>query len=224
MTYRPSAVMLRRPSPATQNLLELEASDVDTVRAGRVAWRRLRDSSESAASFESHMLVARAVKALRETALKRLSSKTGRKSTVHNGGFNWIMAGPLKAHELDDMTPTYRWAALWCLENLDECRRILGALREGERAFHNFPPHVRGLVIAARRPDDSGNNHLDRRSPAARLRAVTETCAGISHSLAMTRSGRPRPTPSKPIAATPSRRRSIARSESLSVLSPKHLR
>jgi hypothetical protein len=132
--YKPSAVMLRRAhAPATQNLLELEAAELNTVRAGMVAWRRLRDSSESAAGFESHMLVARAVKALRETALKRLSSKTGRKSTVHNGGFNWIMSALLEEHELADTTPTYRWAALWCLENLDECRSYRDSLPEAER-------------------------------------------------------------------------------------------
>jgi hypothetical protein len=52
-----------KPSPAAQALVELEPGDVDTVRAGRVAWRRLRDAG--AASFEEHILVARALKALR---------------------------------------------------------------------------------------------------------------------------------------------------------------
>jgi hypothetical protein len=98
------------------------------------------------------MEVARAIRALRETALRRLSSKTGRKSTVHNGGFNWVMSGLLKAHELDDTTPTYRWSALWCLEHLDECRRYRESLPEAERMACNYPLFVRGKVIASRAP------------------------------------------------------------------------
>ena len=173
MTYKPCPVMFRsanRVDLAAQALIELEPGDVDTVRAGRVAWRRLRESP--GASFEGHMLVARALKALRKTAEKRLSSKTGRKT--NNGAFNVVMARLLEAHDLADTSKDYRWGALWCLENEAECRRVLDSLPEGERAFHNFPPHVRGLVIAARAPRRPGDN-LDRRSPAARLESVAET-------------------------------------------------
>jgi hypothetical protein len=162
-----------KPSPAAQALVELEPGDVDTVRADRIAWRRLRESP--GASFESHMTVARALKALRKTAEKRLSSKTGRKTPQNNGAFNVVMGRLLEAHDLADTSTTYRWGALWCLEHLKEWRRVLAALPEGERAFHNYPPHVRGLVIAARRQDDPVDNHVDRRAPAARLEAVTQT-------------------------------------------------
>src|SRR5215470_12340869 len=84
------------------------------------------------------------------------------------------MARLLEAHDLADTSTTYRWGALWCLENEAECRRVLDALPEGERAFYNFPPHVRGLVISARAPRRPGEN-IDRRSPAARLESVAES-------------------------------------------------
>jgi hypothetical protein len=161
-TYKPTAVRFRRPPSPAQALVELEPGDVDALRAGRVAWRRLRDAGST--SFEEHMLVARALKAIRRMAEKRLSSRTGRKDSRNNGAFNTVMARLLEAHDLADTSTTYRWGALWCLENEAECRRVLDALPEGERAFHNFPPHVRGLVISARAPPPARREH---RSPLA---------------------------------------------------------
>jgi hypothetical protein len=70
------------------------------------------------------------------------------------------MARLLEAHDLADTSTTYRWGALWCLENEAECGRVLDALPEGERAFHNFPPHIRGLIIIARAPRRPGETSI----------------------------------------------------------------
>ena len=59
-------------------------------------------------------------------------------------------------------------------DKVNECRQHLDSLPSAERSFHSFPPHVRGLVIAARAPRGAGQN-IDRRSPAARLESVAET-------------------------------------------------
>jgi hypothetical protein len=80
----------------------------------------------------------------------------------------------LEADDLNDTSSTYRWGALWCLENLDECRRHLDSLPEAERAFHNFLPHVRGLVIAARAAPQAGDDAKPR-SPAEKLELVATT-------------------------------------------------
>ena len=143
----------KRPAPVGS------VNDDPLMRAGRIAWKRVREAA--AQPFDSWICIERALCACRRIAMK--SSKT---TKPFGGAFNRAMGALPKEHSFDAIDPATRSEAVWLVANSQEVIEWRDSLPEYRR-------------IASNSPDMSNANFLHRKK-AACDRQVPAACAAQS--------------------------------------------
>jgi hypothetical protein len=140
--YRPSGVVLasppKRPAPVGS------VNDDPLIRAGRIAWKRVREAG--AQTFDSWICIGRAL-----CACRRIAMKTSKMTKPFGGAFNRAMGTLLKEHGFDAIDPATRSEAAWLVANLQEVIEWRDSLPEYRRIALNSPGHVKRQFLASQK-------------------------------------------------------------------------
>jgi hypothetical protein len=149
--YRPSGVVLRKPAPPARISPIIHPQDAQLVRAGRVAWKRIRETADG--TFESWVAIGRALKVGRRLALAAMSAKVGNGKKPLGGAYNKLIGPWLKENGLDDIDPASRSDAIWVVDQLPEVSEWRDVLPQYRRVGLNHPGYVKKEYFAAKQPE-----------------------------------------------------------------------
>ena len=143
----------KRPAPVGS------VNDDPLMRAGRIAWKRVREAG--AQTFDSWICIERAL-----CACRRIAMKTSKTTKPFGGAFNRAMGALPKEHSFDAIDPATRSEAVWLVANSQEVIEWRDSLPEYRR-------------IASNSPDMSNANFLHRKKAACDPQ-VPAACAAQS--------------------------------------------
>jgi len=128
----------KRPAPVGS------VNDDPLMRAGRIAWKRVREAA--AQPFDSWICIGRAL-----CACRRIAMKTSKTTKPFGGAFNRAMGALLKEHGFDAIDPATRSEAAWLVANLQEVIEWRDSLPEYRRIALNSPGHVKREFLASQK-------------------------------------------------------------------------